>query len=440
MNVRRSALRLLCRWEEEGRYINLSLDSVGQETTGEQRRALTALLYGTVERALTLDYDIGVLAGRSAASLDVYTRNLLRLGLYQLLYMENTPAFAAVHETVALARNPGERGLTNAVLRAAQRTPPALPPRQKNAARWISLRYSVALPLVRRLIAALGEDCAEQAIAAMDAAGRSGGMTLRVNDCRTDRESLLARLRAAGYEAEPSPLCGSAIVLPHGAPPTELPGFDTGEFFVQDAASQLAVAALDPLPGERVVDVCACPGGKSLSAAVQMKNCGEVLAFDLHESKLPLIVGSAERLGLSCIRAAAHDATAVQPALRGHADRVICDVPCSGLGVLGKKPDLRYRGEEGLDELPALQAKILAAAAEYVRPGGVLVYSTCTLLPAENEEQVAAFLGTHPDFAPDRFPPDCGVAAPGGMLTLYPQTSGTDGFFIARLRRAAATV
>jgi 16S rRNA (cytosine967-C5)-methyltransferase len=272
-------------------------------------------------------------------------------------------------------------------------------------------------------------------------------LTLRTNTLRTDRDSLLSTLCAAGWQATPGLYAPEALRVKEGAV-TDLPAFAAGDFFVQDEASQLCVQALDARPGMTVVDTCACPGSKSFGVALSMGNSGAVYAFDLHESKLSLIRSGAARLGLTVITAAQRDARCPDPALYGRADRVLCDVPCSGLGVLAKKPEIRHKDLSSLCRLPAIQREILDRSAAYVKPGGLLVYSTCTFLPAENQQVVGAFLDAHPDFVPEDFCfsplPDGGagvspVTSQGGMVTLTPHRNGTDGFFIARMRRVART-
>ncbi|MFA5561808.1 MAG: 16S rRNA (cytosine(967)-C(5))-methyltransferase RsmB [Eubacteriales bacterium] len=430
MNVRQYALELLSRWEAEARYINLSLAHLPSGITEAERGLLTALLYGTVERKLTLDYYISALAGR--VDLDPTTRNILRLGVYQILYMTATPPYAAVNETVKLARNKGEAGFVNAILRTALRAPEklALPAREKNERRFLSLRYSVPQGTVRELQAVLGE----QTEAFLRHSEETPPTTLFVNVLRIGREAYLERLQAAGIAAEATRHAPYGVRLLAPCPPSRLPGYREGDFFVQDEASQLALHALSPLPGSRLVDCCAAPGGKSFAAAIYMQNKGEVHSFDLHDSKLPLIVDGAARLGLSSIRVARHDSTRPQVPLEGSADYVICDVPCSGLGVLAKKPDLRYKSTETWEQLPELQYRILCAAAAYLRVGGALLYATCTILPRENQGVTDAFLAAHDGFEAVPFQVG-GRDAPSGCLTLLPHRDGMDGFFMVKLRR-----
>ncbi len=430
-NVRKLALSLLTEWENGDKFINLMLETPAVlALPTEDKRFLTALLYGTVERLITLDYCISRLSDRPAQGMAPHTRRLLRLGLYQLLYMPGVPPHAAVNETVALCGSRGERGFVNAVLRTAIRTPEkyAMPERTKDPETYLSLAYAFPRSVVRLLSRQYGEEMCEAILARYN---DPPALTLRVNTQKTDRDSLLAALASHGYGAEPTPYAPYGIRLTASANPKDLPGFAEGLFYVQDEASQIAVCALGAKAPARVIDTCACPGGKSFGISIAMHGEGEVLSFDLHESKLSLITDGAARLGLSNIYPAVHNGEEARADLLVSADYVLCDAPCSGLGVLGKKADLRHRagGREGL---PPLQLRILTAAAQYVKPGGTLVYSTCTLNRAENEDVVQAFLAENPAFHLEPFSVG-DLRAENGMLTLLPPIHKTDGFFISKL-------
>lgn len=434
MNAREIAVKLLRSYEENDAYVNLSLNSPVVSSLSEADRSfVTALLYTTVERRITIDYYISALAKRPVADISPKALSLLRIGLAQLLYMDGIPDYAAVSETVALAKGAGERGFVNGVLRTALREKESLPlpPREKNPARYLSVRYSVPLVLAKYLLSLLGEGESERLLAAFLT---HPALTLAVNTCRISRENFLVALSEAGIPAEKTAYSPFGVRIPSPIAVTKLPGYAEGWFFVQDEASQLSALALAPTAGARVVDTCAAPGGKSLLCAILMEDRGEVLSLDLHESKLPLIRESAVRLGLSSLRAEPQDATEARAEEREAFPFVLCDVPCSGLGVLWKKPDLRYRVMEGREALPALQKKILCESASYVAKGGTLVYSTCTLRPEENTEVVSAFLAEHPDFSlvPFAFGE---LSAENGMLTTYPHIHGMDGFFVAKMRR-----
>lgn len=427
MNVRRTALSLLIAREERDGYANLLLSDSVLARAGEEAALLTALFYGTVERTLTLDYAIGTLAAREPASLTVHTRCLLRLGLYQV-YFTRIPPHAAVAETVSLGEGKGERSLVNAVLRRAAVTPLPLPPEGRRA-RHLSVKHSFPLSTVRHFISLYGE---EETEALLSAFNRVAPLSLTVNGARTTRDGLLARLRDAGIPARAATYSPRVLHTDAGRSPECLPGFAEGLFLVQDEASALAAEALGVRAGDRVIDVCSAPGGKILSSAASVQGKGEFYAFDLHESKLSLIRESADRLGIP-LSVAVCDGTVGDASLFDTADRVICDVPCSGLGVLGKKPDLRLR--ERREALAPLGLAILRTSARYVKRDGVLLYSTCTLSPDENEENVRAFLAENDAFVPLDFSFAGGLASTDGMLTLLPHKHGTDGFFMAKLKR-----
>lgn len=427
MNLRKTALSLLSAWEEKSAFINLLLSDRVLADAGDGADFLTALLYGTVERKITLDYLIGALSGRSPEDVSPHTRQLLRLGLYELLYL-HTPAHASVNETVSLGETPGERAFLNAILRKADRERDALPlPPRDKPARYLSVSRSFPLPLVKRFLSLFGE---EDTAALLDAFNTVSPLTLCVSPAY-GRDRYLSDLRAAGIDAEACRYSPLGVRLSRSVPPASLPLFDRGVFFVQDEASQIAGEALSPAPGQTVIDVCACPGGKTFGAAFRAGETAAFTACDLYSSKLSLITSGAERLGID-VSVRELDAAAGDASLDGTADRVICDVPCSGLGVLGKKADLRYRDIDVT--LPALQSRILARSFSYLRPGGVLVYSTCTLLPEENENNVRAFLAAAPDAVAEDFTVGS-LSSKEGMLTLYPHIHGTDGFFIAKLRK-----
>ena len=304
-----------------------------------------------------------------------------------------------------------------------------MPKREKSVARYFSIKYSFPLWICKHFISVLGEEEAERLL---DAFNTHSYTDLTVNTARVSREELARRLSESGREVEISERTEHGIRVFGSADPTSLPGFAEGYFFVQDEACLISAEVLGARAGERIVDVCACPGGKSFAAAIVAGGCVEVLSLDLHPSKLSLITEGAHRLGLSSVHAEIQDATDPRVELFGTFDRVICDVPCSGLGVLGKKADIRYKDDGALDELPRLQYEILCQSAGYLREGGTLVYSTCTLNPLENEEVVRRFLCEHPDMHPIEF--SVGeLTSTGGMLTLMPHIHGTDGFFIAKI-------
>lgn len=434
MNIRKIALRLLSEHEENGTFANLALQNhLTDALSKEEKASLTALFYTAVERKLTLDYMIGALSKRSLDSVDSHTKNILRLGLCQVIYMTNIPPFAAVNETVKLARHEGERRFVNFVLREAVRRKDDLPypDRGKNVARYLSVYHCCPLWIVKELIKLFGEEGAEQYLKTIN---EEPPLTVTVNTTKISVAEYRALLQKEGIASTPCALSDISLRIEGKHRPTALPGFEEGFFFVQDEASALVAQILDPTEGDTVVDVCACPGGKSFSLAIRMADKGHIHSFDLHESKLPLITKGSERLGLSSISAASCDATLGNESLFGMADGVICDVPCSGLGVMAKKPDLRYKSEEDILELPALGLEILTKSASYLKVSGTMIFSTCTIRPEENEEVLSRFLSAHSEFSLVPFKVGERVCA-DGTLRLCPHTDGTDGFFIAKLKK-----
>lgn len=427
-SARALALELLLRTEAAGQYANLSLDAAlsrEQGLSAPDRALVTTLFYGVIEHRITLDAVIDGLSTLPPSAIERRVRAVLRMALYQLSWCDRIPDHAAIHEAVELTPR-RSKGFVNAVLRAFCRRDKALilPDRAADPIAYLSVRYSVPAELAARFCAIFGTARAE---AVLEAFSHTPRVAVRVNTQKLSRDEFLARVEGA----EPTKHAPFGVILPENAPLHDL--LAEGLCFVQDEASQLCVAALDPKEGECVLDLCAAPGSKSFGAALTMGDRGAVHSFDLHANKISLIERGAERLGLTTLTVAAADARNATPETVGTFDCVLADVPCSGYGVLAKKPDIRYKSLADAAGLVPVQKAILDAAATCVRPGGALVYSTCTLLPEENEEQVCAFLARHPDFVLAPF--TVGGICTDGMLTLTPELFGTDGFFIAKLRR-----
>ena len=434
MNIRQIALRILDEYELGGKYINLALSThAADDLSREEKAALTVLLYTVVERKLTYDYYICAISKRSDSDIDIHTKNILRLGFCQLVDMTSIPDFAAVNETVKLARQKGERAFVNGVLRAAQRMKDSLPmpPVEKNYKRYLSVKYSFPLDTVKHFDSLFGKEDTEELLKFYNEAKYTD---ITVNTSKISVSEYRKVLSNRGVETETCLDAPNSLRINNSVNPERLYGFKEGYFFVQDRASFISALALSPKQGDTVVDVCSAPGGKSFATAILMGNEGKIHSFDLHESKLSLITSGRDRLGLSIIDVSAKDAIAPDESLFGTADRLICDAPCSGLGVLGKKPDLRYKDFASINELPTLQLEILEKSVKYLKVGGVAVYSTCTLNPSENDEVVAKFLENNPDF--ELVPFKVGeLSADSGMLTLLPHKHKTDGFFIAKIKK-----
>lgn len=430
---RKHALISLISCEENERYTNIELDVTIKRTefSDRERAMYTVLLYGVTERRISLDYQIYKLSGKEVSKFDLPVKLLLRMGLYQMIYMKSVPDHAAISTTMELAKkyvHIGSINFINFLLREAQRKLKTeegeykliTPDRERDICGYLSITYSLPRYLCKAWVKEYGEARAESVMKALD---KPAPTVLRVNTLKTDRDSLIGEIEAAGIKAIPSEKTADGIILPEGGSVTSLSAVKEGRCFVQDDASRLCVAALDPREGETVFDLCACPGGKSFASAIAMKNKGVIRSFDLHESKLSLITDGAKRLGIDIIAARAQDSAQPIPELFETADRVLCDVPCSGFGTVAKKPDLRNKPAESVKDLPSLQLKILENGARYVKKGGILVYSTCTVMRAENEGNVECFLALHPEFTLEK------------SQTLLPD-EGTDGFFFARMRKA----
>lgn len=429
MTARQLALRVLMRCEKSGGYSPIVLDTaLSQSELDIKDRALTtALVTSVISHKITLDYIIGRLSNIPEEKTEPETRNILRLGLCQLRYFDRIPAHAAVNESVALAPH-RSAGFVNAVLRSYLRQKGELSLPDDTMER-LSVLYSVDRLIAEEFVAAYGYEKAESILRAF---AEPPHLSLRVNTLKTDRDSLISRLGEGARASELSP-CGITL---DGGNVTSLCGFDGGEFFVQDTASQLCTAAVggESFSGGLFIDSCSAPGSKSFGVAIDMKNRGRVLSFDLHENKLSLVAQSAARLGIDIITPEKADGRDFIAGLAECADAVLCDVPCSGYGVLAKKPEIRYKSPEMCRALPDIQYAILKNCSRYVKRGGVLVYSTCTLLPRENEENARRFLAEFGElFVPEDF---CvNGRTYNAFTTLFPDTDGTDGFFIAKFRR-----
>ena len=424
-NPRAVCFEALKKCEASGQYSNIALDLAlkRNELSVSDRALVTTLFYGVIERKITLDYFISVLSSRGLDEIDRDTRMLLRLGVYQLRFLDRIPDHAAINETVSLA-TAKTRGFVNAILRAYTRNASKieLPSAEDGEARALSVRYSVCEELAEKLIDTFGYARSESILSSLE---EKDAITVRANTLRISRDDLCSALRGEPTILSPFGVKTSGQV-------TSLYGYDEGLFYVQDEASQLCAMALGSRTGETVVDTCSCPGSKSFGIALDMKNEGELHSFDLHENKLSLVISSAKRLGIDIIKTEGRDARNPREDLLGKADKVLCDVPCSGFGVLKKKPELRYKNPAASAALPDIQYDILENSVRYLGESGVIVYSTCTIFPEENERNVERFLANHKEFSLCPFEAGA-LKCESGMVTLLPDEYGTDGFFIAKL-------
>ena len=433
MAARETALNALITCRRQSGWSNAVLkQTIARDKLDSREAALaTRLCYGVVQNRGRLDFYLRQLLTGSLKKLHPAVRDILHMGLYQIYDMDKIPDSAAVNESVSLARKygaPGSDRLVNAVLRNAVRTKGTLqePTSYED-------RYSHPAELVSLLKTALPKGSLEGVLKANNEAPQT---VIQVNTLKTTTDALLEQLHREGVEAEPHGWMPECLVLGSTGSLEKLPSFQQGLFYVQDPASRLSVRCAGLQKGFRVLDCCAAPGGKSFAAAMAMAGTGSICSCDVHPHKIKLIENGASRLGIEILQARLQDASEFVPEWEGAMDAVLVDAPCSGLGIIRKKPDIRYRDLKENEALPALQKKILANQARYVKKGGVLLYSTCTLLPGENQDVVGDFLRMHPEFSleklelPAPFPENT-----TGMLTLLPGQWDTDGFFISKMRR-----
>ena len=437
-SARITALRVLvsCRsngaWADAALKAQISRDGL----SGPDAALCSRIVYGVMQHQMLLDFYIGAYCSQKPDHLQPPLLEILRIGAYQILFLDKIPDSAAVNTSVELAKlsKRGQAsGLVNAVLRKISQNKESLPPiPDRNEIQRLSIQYSHPKWLTKRMVTLLGREEAERFLASNN---EIAPLTIQVNPLKTTTESLTEELRQAGIEVHPHAWVPDCLELSGTGDLTALPAFRDGKFLVQDPAARLVSLIANIRPGLKVLDVCAAPGGKSLSAAFAMTGQGDILSCDLHENKLKRIQESADRLGADIITTRAADGRVFQPEWEAAFDVVLVDAPCSGLGIIRKKPDTRYKKADDLFTLPVIQSAILNNSARYVRPGGTLVYSTCTILPEENEQVTQAFLAEHTDFtmSPIELPQPVGTTS--GALTLWPQRHDTDGFYICRMTR-----
>lgn len=433
INTRALVLRLLKKIEDDKSYSNIILDKAlnENELSAQEKKFVSALFYGVVERIITLDAVINNYSRIKSNKLDTDVLLILRMGIYQLLYMDSVPDSAAVNESVKLAKkckNPSLSGFVNGVLRSFIRNGKAVPDFKDDNER-LSVQYSCPVWLVKKWRKEYGD---EKTLSLLESSIGKPPVTIRINTAKMSADEILSVLRADGFDVSETflkdcyKICGGPSVESSNA-------YKLGLFHVQDLSSQLCCMALDPKENETVLDVCAAPGGKSFTLSQLMKNSGKVCSCDLHDNRVRLIENGAKRLGLTNITAMQNDASEFNSDLP-LADRILCDVPCAGLGVIRRKPEIKYKNPDDLKNIPQLQYKILEASSKYLKQGGVLVYSTCSVSKAENEDVVEKFLREHPDFK--------GVSVLNDFphlndycATIFPDYFDSDGFFIAKLVR-----
>lgn len=435
-NAREAAFKILLMTDFGGAYSNLALKSNLDGLSAVDKGLATKLVYGCISMRITLDYIISQFSKTKIQKLSNNVHEILRLGIYQIYFMDKIPDSAAVNESVNLASRYAtvSKGFVNGVLRSAVRGKDSISyPEEKTE--FLRTRYSFPKKLCDKFIAEFGFDKAESIIKSLLDTPET---TIRANRLKTDADSLIKLLTENGVNASKSPLASDCITVT-GLDVGSSPEFKKGFYTVQDTAAQLACLVLNPQKGDTVIDMCAAPGGKTTYLAELMDNEGVITAFDIYPHKTELIDENAERLGIDIINTCACDSGVYKTTLENRADKVLADVPCSGLGIIRRKPDIKWNRDD-MSTLPEIQKKILENAVRYAKPGGEIVYSTCTILAEENEEIVNQVLSENKnietvditDLLPDSLKRD---EAKKGYITLFPDTDGTDGFFICKLRK-----
>ncbi len=420
-NPRKLAVKALLKIEKDNAYSNLTLNSFLKEAdlTKEDKAFFSALVYGVLDRKITLDYMLSQFMKTPLKKTAPFTLNALRIGLYQIMYMDKIPESAAVNESVKIVKASKENrnaGFVNAVLRSALRSEIKLP--KGDYAKDLSIRFSCPEWIVEGFINDYG---IENTVKLLEESLNAPPVTIRVNTARITTTELMKKLESMGTTVIKGEIPDS-LTVEKGIDIASNPLYKEGLFYVQDYASQKAVSVLAPKPNKRVLDLCAAPGGKSFTMACLMENAGEIVSCDLYEARVGLIEQSAKRLGLSIIKPFVNDATVYNENL-GEFDYILCDVPCSGLGVIRRKPELKYKSQSDFEELQDTQYRILCNAVKYLKKGGKMLYSTCTLRREENENLVI------------RFQKEYNELTLKYEHTFMPHIDNTDGFYCALLEK-----
>ncbi len=426
MTAREAALRALYEIDANGTYMNAALSETlrGGGLSAADRSLASELIYGVTINKLALDYIISKFSKIKIKKMTPWVLNILRMGIFQIYFMDKIPESAACNEAVKLAKKYSHRagtGFVNGVLRSFARSAAVFEfPKGRSAAEELSIEYSYPLWITEKIIEEYGEGECRRLFAENSRPHRP---YIRVNTLKTDADSLIRRLSDEGVKCEKTELA-NCLTVENGLNVNSSKAYSEGLFSLQNISSQLAAELLEPEGGEFIIDMCAAPGGKSCAIAERMGNTGKIIAFDIFEHKIELIKKSAKRLGIDIIEARTKDSRTADPELLGKADRVLADVPCSGLGVIHKKPDIKYsRSAEDIAELCEIQRGILENACGYVKDGGVLVYSTCTILPEENRKRIAEFLERHSGFS---------LVSESQLMTTE---KGESGFYMCKLMK-----
>lgn len=442
-NAREQALIIITDVFKKNAYSNLLLKNLGRKFSPLDQAFITELVYGTIKWKLRIDNAINHISNKKIDDISLYALNILRMGIYQIDFMNKVPEFASVNESVKLAKkyeNEGAAKFVNAVLRNYLRKHDSvvLPDKRRDCVKYLSVAYSFPEWIVKKLTEEYGMEFTEEFL---KCSNDVPSLTARVNTLKTNKENIFKSLADDGIDVLDAKYMKDAFTFKNPSNIGGLRQYKDGLFTIQDESSMLAVKILSPRSGEFIMDVCSAPGTKSTYMAELMDNKGTVISGDIAYNKLGLIDKDAKRLGINIIKTICNDASGVNSRYAGKADRVLVDAPCSGFGIMNKKPEIRWnRTMKDIESIERAQSLILSASSKYVKPKGILVYSTCTVLKSENIDIIDNFLKSNSNFCMEDISYDVPQkllkpSCRSGYINIYPNTDGIDGFFIAKLRR-----
>lgn len=429
-NARQTAFEILCKIQRDSSYSNLALESAldNSEMSGVEKAFTSALVYGVIERLYTLDFEISQYLSQPLKKLKPQVLTILRMGTYQILFMDKIPDSAAINESVKLTKKNSmsfASGLVNAVLRKVCNN-------GITETDDMTVKFSAPEWLCKLWSSAYGDDNCQKLL---ESTFGYADTVIRVNTLKTDADKLISILNNEGITAEKSAVINDALIITKSGALHKTKAYTDGLFHVQDTSSQLCCKALNVQSDDIVLDVCAAPGGKSFTLCQMLENSGMVYSFDIHQHRIKLIENGAKRLGITNLTATENDASLFNTTIP-QADKILCDVPCAGLGVIRKKPEIRYKNYDEINSLPELQYQILKTSSEYLKVGGTLVYSTCSLNPDENENVIKRFLDENKNFESVKILAELRrYSNDTDYISLMPHIHGCDGFFIAAVRK-----
>ncbi|HEX21392.1 MAG TPA: 16S rRNA (cytosine(967)-C(5))-methyltransferase RsmB, partial [Actinobacteria bacterium] len=438
VSARRIALKIKNAIDSKSGYSNLELRSQLAKTdlSSRDKALVTELVSGTLRRQGTIDWIITVFSNTPFDKLDLIIKNILRLAIYQIWFIDNIPDYAAINEAVEMVKtfSPNRAPFINGLLRAALRNKSSLPwpDRDEKPAEYISIKYSHPLWLVKRMLLDMGIEETEKVCRADNLRPQ---LTLRTNLLRIDRVSLIKKLKIKNIDARPGPYTQESIVIVGGSIADY--GFDSGDFYLQNEASILAGTSLNAKAGEAIIELCAGPGGKTTHIGQLMRNQGEIFAVEINEKRLRLVMDNCERLGVKIVKPVLGDATRILDLPQ--ADRILIDAPCSGLGVLSRRPDLRWqRREQDIGTLALIQDKLLNQAVSYIKNNGLIIYSVCTNTREETSDVIDKFIKSHRNFKIEKLSEiskKLGLSEKNQFIQTQTYIQGLDGMFVAALRK-----